>query len=138
MDHDTARKEIVEANARLGELDEKRQALVAWIAGLEGWLKLHPDKGDQLRLPMAASTRSSVPKGEVSFRSAILSALQGAHGEPLHVNEILARARAAGADTESKTPDRMVELVLYNLKRRDKKPVEKVAPRTWRWMQSAK
>lgn len=137
MDAATARKEILEANQQLAMIDERRQSLLAWVAGLEGWMKLHPNDSKQLSLPIKTN-RPSKPKGAVSFRGAIIGVLQGARGEPLHSKEILARARAAGADTRSKTPERMVELVMYNLANRDGKPVEKVAARTWRWSENGR
>lgn len=77
--------------------------------------------------------RPSRTKGTIGMVTAVLNVLKEAKGEPMHVREILPRALAMGAITESKDPANVVDLVAFNL-RRDGKPVEKVAAKTWRFI----
>ena len=138
MDEQTLRDRLTEARGELARLDTEREATVEYMRAMERLLKL---KGPgQLRLGItlppppgsAKLIRVVSGKGAPSMRSTVLKSLREAHGEPLHAKEILARAQAQGASTNSKDPEAVVDLMGYSLKRSHPE-VEKVAGRTWRW-----
>ena len=105
--------------------------------GLESLLRLglYPTAGGPaMRLfDLPANGSSNVPKGKVSLRSTVLQVIRDARGQSLHTAEIYKRARAAGASTEAKNPPAIIDLVSYSLKKSGQ-PIEKSAPRTWRWV----
>lgn len=136
MDPTTARKELQKAHQEREEAEQRLSSLTAWIDGLEAFLRLNANdtKQSQLTLPIKSpATRSSRPVGRVSLRSAVADVVRSSGGRPIHTSEILARARSMGADTTGSRPERVVDLVLYNLKTRNGAPLERVAPMTWRW-----
>lgn len=140
MDQDAVRSQLREVQEALKRNDEERDILVSLIHGLEGWLRLH-GTAPVVTLPLptmvvpteATGRRSSRVKGTISLRQAVQDVLKEAQGAPLHVKEILRRAQERGAVTESRDPQSVIDFVTYGLKTRDGAPVEKVAPRTWRW-----
>lgn len=82
----------------------------------------------------ALPTRPS-RKGSVSMRQAALVTLYES-GTALHVEQVLKKAQTMGAVSEAADPIEAVDLLLYKLKKRGV-PVEKTAPRTWRWIPGA-
>ncbi len=77
---------------------------------------------------------SGKPIGDRSLRSSVLPILQDAGGSPLTTTDILERARAMGADSAAKEPTKVVDLILYTLKKRKGAPIQRVGPQTWRWV----
>jgi len=129
MEEKTVRGHLDEVREALKKNEEEREALLEILRGYEGWLRLRGSNGQlklaEAKVPLAAR------KGVVSFRSAVLAVLREAHGEPLHSKEILQRALSMGATTTAKSPQAITDLMCYSLK--EVHPIEKVAPRTWRW-----
>ncbi len=39
-----------------------------------------------------------------------------------------------GADSAAKEPTKVVDLILYTLKKRKGAPIQRVGPQTWRWV----
>lgn len=76
---------------------------------------------------------SNTPKGQISVRRAIVAALREAGGRPMHAREIGSRIRELGAVTEARDPDHIIDLSASTMCKRDGSPLEKVAPKTWRW-----
>jgi hypothetical protein len=133
MDAKMAREQLRELNDQIKALDDEREVLLSLINGYNGWLRLH---GESPPEPRKAVQRSNVPAGDVSLRSAVLTVLKQAHGSPVHVREILARITTMGAVTRAKSPEKVIDLVAYNLKTRKGEPLERVSPRSWRYVGS--
>lgn len=139
MDAPMAREQLRELNEALKKVDEEREVLLSLVRGYEGWLRLHGNKGDTATAPLpvpaprAKAKRSTATLGTISLRKAVLQVIREAHGSPVHIKEISARAQALGATTTAKDPFRIVDLVAYNLKTRSDQPLERVSPRSWRW-----
>lgn len=143
MDATMARQQLRELNESLAKVDEEREVLLSLIKGYEGWLRLHGRKATDetppslVAVPRPRQRPPTAPprtlKGSISLRKAVLQVLREAHGEPVRVGEILARATAMGAITNAKSPDKIIDLVAYNLKTRSDQPIERVSPRSWRW-----
>lgn len=139
MDEKKARRQLQDVKVALNKLDEEREFLVSLIHGYEGWLRLHGSSNGAATLtvrPRAArqsGAARTAPKGSVSLRQAVLQIVREAQGSPVHIREILARALAMGAATNAQHPERIVDLVAYNLKSRSNQPLERVSPRSWRW-----
>lgn len=137
MDEKNARRQIQELNAALKALDEDRDVFISLIRGYEGWLRLHGSDASPARatVPKQPAKRrpSRALKGTISLRKAVLQVIREAHGSPVHLKEIRARALGMGASTDAKDPDRIMDLVAYNLKSRSGQPLERVSPRSWRW-----
>ena len=130
MEEKTVREHLAEVREALKKNEEEREFLLSVLRGYEGWLRLRGSNGRQLEF-VESKAGPSAPKGTVSFRSAVLTVVREAHGEPLHSKEILRRARAMGATTTAKQPEAITDLMCYSLKKNY--PLEKVAGRTWRW-----
>jgi len=145
VDATKARQQLREWNEQLSRLDEEREVLLSLVRGFEGWLRLHGDVA--LHAPVKAAPsierprtrRRTAPrpatslKGSISLRKAVLQVLREAHGEPVHVREILARIEALGAVTEAKNPLKIIDLIASGAKTRNHEPIERVSPRSWRW-----
>ncbi len=132
MDRATVRKQLDEVRTALKRNEDEHRVLVSLLQGYEGWLRLNPEtEVQQLALVPEGPTR----KGSMSFRSAVLRVLQEARGEPLNVREVLVRATTLGAITGAKNPLGAVDLMAYSLAKNH--PVEKVGPRTWRFIEPA-
>ena len=131
MDEGAIRKTLEELTGELDQLEARRQAILTAQKGLEALLGLRskPEMQTELQLPTPNPTKQ---KGTRSLRSAVKQVIQDARGSPLHSKEILKRARAMGASTAAKDPVAIIDLVMSSL-RRDGGPVERTAPRTWRW-----
>lgn len=139
MDEKAARALLEEAKTKLVSIEEQREVWLAAVQMAEGWLRVYGSAEKptvQSSLPGLAKRsrgRRSSQKGDVSLRSAILQVLKDARGAQLHSKEILNRVRGLGADTKAKDPVGIIDLVAINLKTRSDTPIERVAPRTWRW-----
>ena len=142
MDAEIVKKHLAEVNEQLGQLEEERDVLVSLVRGYEGWLRLHghsngskPVEAVPIPLPIKKLRKARTAiQGTISMRSAVQTVLQRAHGEPIHSREILSRARALGAETTSKNPEGVIDLICYTLKQRKKVPLERIGPMTWRWV----
>lgn len=134
MDAKMAREQLRELNEQIKNLDDEREVLLSLVNGYNGWLRLHGEQPPER--PRKLAPRSNVPAGDVSLRSAVLTVLKEAHGSPVHVREILARITALGAVTNAKSPEKVLDLVAYNLKTRKGEPLERVSPRSWRYVGS--
>ena len=125
MDEETIRTQLREAQASLERNTEEREAILAMVKACEGWLRTFAKR--TLPLPFASEPApqpsqprpraSNEPRGEISMRSAVLKVIREAHGEPLHVREILHRARALGAETAGKNPEAIVDLIALTFRR---------------------
>jgi hypothetical protein len=136
MKESDIRSQLEEVRTALKANEDEHEVLVSLLKGYEGWLRLRGDKNgaSQLQMTVVAEIppKKGKLKGTVSFRSAVLKAVQDARGEPLHVREILSRARAQGAITAAKDPEGITDLMCYSLKDHGE-PLKKVAGRTWAW-----
>ena len=136
MDEQAVRLHLSEIQQRLRDIDEERDVLLNLLKGYEGWLRLRGSKnGSQLSLHgelTARVVRSTKPKGKVSLRGSVLKVIKEARGEGVHSSEIWRRVQALGANTAAKDPHAIIDLTAYSLKSGGH-PVEKAAPRTWRW-----
>ncbi|MGA3056920.1 MAG: hypothetical protein ABSE70_02610 [Candidatus Limnocylindrales bacterium] len=137
MDDQKLQERLHEAQIELRLLDKEREALVDWIRAVERLVALRTggkkpatvtEPPMQLRMPAG-------PKAP-SMRGTVLRVLQEAHGEPLSAREILRRAQALGANTESKDPEATVDLMGYSL-RNTHPEMEKIPGRgrIWRWVE---
>jgi hypothetical protein len=136
MDAKMAREQLRELHDALGKLDEERDVYLSLINGYEGFLRLHGEGRSPLPPASKVAPRESgshTPQGKLSLRQAVLQVLTEAHPHPVHVKEILARVTAMGAVTNAKSPEKVIDLVAYNLKTRSGKPIERVSPRSWRY-----
>ena len=134
MDADTIRGELDQVKAHLESNEEEKIVLLDLLHGYEGWLRLYGKKNGsgQVELPLAAP-RSTAPKGEVSMRGTIKEILRESRGEPLHSKEIWRRAQERGVKSSGKNPVGLIDLTAYTLMKTQ--PIERTAPRTWRWME---
>lgn len=144
MDEPTVRRQLAEVQAALDGIEQEREVLLSLARGYEGWLRLHGLNGQKPAKPsLQASAKRRITKGsvgraveqvvgELSYRRAVLDVLKEARGEPLHVKEILNRARAKGANTKAKDPVGITDLLLYSSEKQGQ-PVRKSGPRTWKW-----
>lgn len=133
MESQLIRQRLREAYADLEKIEERREALTSIVKGYESLLRLDgppdPDPPQQtLPLPTPGPA-----KGSVSFRAAVQQVLREARGQPLHVKEIYKRAQSLGAASAAKDPVRITDLMIYSLRSRNKLPIEKTAPATYRW-----
>ena len=137
MDAKNIRTQLEEVTDRLAVLDAERDVLLSLRTGLEGWLALQQNgktSNGQGTLDLTEPHRpTGKPVGSTSLRGVIIPILQAAGGQPLTTKEILVRARSRGADSAAKDPEGVVDLILYTLKKRNGKPVERVGPQKWRW-----
>ena len=131
MDEESARKMLDEFKGQLAKNEEEREALIALVKGLEGWLRIHATITQQTLFE--GSLPAGKPKGTVSLRRAVVEVLKEARGEPLHVKEIFRRVSAKGARTGAKSPLGAIDLTCYSILKYHPKALEKVRPRTWRW-----
>jgi len=132
MEEKTVRDHLAEVREALKRNEEEREVLLALLRGYEGWLRLRGSNGATQLILAEPKAAPAVPKGAVSFRSAVLTVLREAHGEPLHSREILKRVLSMGATTTAKQPQAITDLMCYSL--RDAYPIKKVGPRTWAWI----
>lgn len=135
MEEKTIRATLNSLTDEIRQLDERREKLMTARSGLEALLSLQATAGNGSTPPMfdMPTVRGKTkPKGIVSLRQAVIRTMKESKGKALHTSEILRRANAIGATTEAKDPFGVTDLMLYSLKR-DGNPVEKTAPRTWRW-----
>jgi len=144
IEESTIRRQLDEFRQRLTELDEERDAVQGIVTGYETLLRkmARPSKPKPVAEskpagPSKTSTHKDAPKkntgivGTMSMRAAVAEVMRAAT-EPLHTQEVLARARAKGADTTSKDPGSVVDLVLLDLSTKGR--VRKVRPRTYQWI----
>lgn len=141
MDTNTVRRSLTEVEQRLARIEAEREVLLSLRKGYTGWLQLYDDSQTaQPPLMPQDSAPTTIGKnhmrGSISARSAILAVLREAPGVALHSTEIWERAELMGARTDAATPKDVVDLNLYGLRKRY--PIEKVAPRTFRWKNGAK
>ena len=140
MDVTVVRQHLKEVKTELRANEEQHEWLLNLVTGYEGWLKSQGYSAEdipalQLGMPTAPEERmrhSNRPKGEISMRKALLRVLKDARGSSLHAKEILHRAQVLGAITTGKNPVGLVDLNLHSM---GAEGVEKVAPRTWRWVE---
>ena len=134
MDEPTIRRQFSEFKNRLARIHDEQQALQDIVKGYETLLRAmaEPDYQSSGPLDFPAPPGAPLNKPIVSMRSAVARILQDAAGSPVHSREILERAQAMGASTTAKQPVSVVDLIVLGLL--NKKKVEKVAPRTWRWI----
>jgi hypothetical protein len=135
MDDQRLRERLHEAQIELNRLDKEREVVLAWIADIEKLVTLRTGGKKQTAsvAPPGQLRMGAVAKGP-SMRGTVLRVLREANGEPLHTREILARAERMGASTESKDPEAVIDLMGYSL-RKSHEEVQKVAGRTWRWVE---
>lgn len=135
IDENTIRSQLADFKSRLAQLDGERQALADIVKGYESLLRAMagPDYRSAAlpSFPAAATVRNS---SVLSMRSAVARVLREATG-PLHSKEILAKAQEMGASTTAKEPVAVVDLIVLGFSRKGR--VEKVKPRTWRWISEA-
>ena len=133
MDRDTMRKQMEGIRDELNRLDEERTALDALIRDYEAWFRARPENGakPQRQPAQGVSGRGGKPKGSVSFRKGEIMVLQQARGEPLVDEEIWRRMQDVGVKSDSKNP-----LGFVNLTAKGLDDVERVSPKTWRWVGS--
>ncbi len=140
MEEKAVREQLEAARKDLRRVDEERDVLISMIRGCEGWLRLHGVKPmepvAQPALPMKAPNGSDGATA-ISLRSALLQVLKDAHGEALHVREMVPRALRLGASTNAKSPVTVADFMLDLLKKNKGEPIEKIAPRTWRYVGNA-
>lgn len=139
----TVREHLLEALAdadRLLAQDLRpltRESLEAFRQDIKDTLALEGAKrngtGPAPMIRIAAAPQPRI-KGSVSMTQAVKEVLQEAHGEPMHVVDILAKAQAKGAITESSDPANSTDILLSKFRKRDHLPVERTAPRTWKWV----
>lgn len=137
LDESTLRRQLAEVENRLAHIDDERQALQDLSKAYRALLKAmsapdgasaEPPTFPQLTLPR----KSSTVVGKVSMRSAVARVLQEAGNRPMHSRDVYTAAQRLGAETTSKDPSSVVDLVIFDLNKRGK--VERVGPRTWRWI----
>lgn len=133
MDAKTIRDQLEVVKANLQRNEDEKNVLLDLLRGYEGWLRLYGETNGaaQVALPLAKRVMDTTTKGTISMRSAIKKVLQDARGMPLHSKEIWRRAQEMGAKTDGQSPLGLVDLSAFSLSKTE--PVEKVAPRTWRW-----
>lgn len=130
---------LAKVSDELQRVEARKDTLLAARKGLEALLDLvsSTDAVSQwqplFHLPADPSRRPNQPKGTTSLRGAVLRVVKEAGGEPLHAMDIYRRAAMLGAATSSPNPIAIVDLMMYSL-RKSAVPVEKVRPRTWRWI----
>ena len=141
MDKNTAKGELAAVMDRLAVIDRERDALLKWRDGLQSWLDLQGTASGkapiavQAALPLDEARKpTGKPVGTASLRSTALAIVREAGGRPLTTREILDRAQARGADSAAKDPENVVDLILYTLRKRQHAPLDRPAPRTWRWV----
>lgn len=135
LDEDLVRQHLASVRAELARLDQEREAYLNLIKGDEAILRLRgstPDLQLHLSVVETKSTSAEPANGAISFRGAMKRVLQEARGEPLHSKEILRRVLEMGATTNAQDPQAVTDLMGYSLKKSGY--VEKIAPRTWRWI----
>jgi hypothetical protein len=133
MNEEMIREVLDGIKRELDNIEERQKALRAAHDGLESLLRLGiPFKGGGLPLFSLPPNGSNEPKGRVSYRSTVLRVIKEARGQPLHTAEIHRRARQLGASTAAKDPTAITDLLGYSLLKSGQ-PIEKCAPRTWRW-----
>jgi hypothetical protein len=146
MDESSVRENLSQLRNELARFDDERNVLVNLIRNYETWLRLRgKDVGGGppivIRAPTIDATatvtmptlrtKDAPAEGGPSFRGSVLKVLRDAHGEPLHAKEILRRVEAAGATSAAKNPLSVVALAIRSLSKNQ--PIQKAAPRTWRW-----
>lgn len=132
MDEGTIRNTLDELRSELEQIDARRERVLEAYKGLEALLALQSGGANPSLFTMPSTNSDTKPKGKRSMRGAVMQVVKDAHGQPLHSKEILNRARALGANTSSKDPTAIIDLLMYAYKK-DGYAVEKSAPRTWRW-----
>lgn len=137
LDDKTIRHQLAEIENRLAQMDDERLALQDIAKGFRALLKATsaPDQPSSEhpafpQLPLPKKTSTIV--GSVSMRSAVARVLQQAGARPMHSRDVYAGAQRLGAATTAKDPTSVVDLVIFDLHK--KGLVEKVGPRTWRWI----
>lgn len=140
MDEMTVRAQLAEVQDELKRNEEEHKVLASLLQGYEGWLRLRglgkaPRSLVQTAkppvVPAVKPKRKGRPGGTISFKDAVLTVLKEARGEPLHSRELIFRARGLGAITRARRPAGVVDVTMRALAN---EPIEKVAPRTWRWV----
>lgn len=114
----------------LARIDTEREVLLQMIRANERWLALQMNDQSTMTLPLngdaAAAEKSGPP-----LMLAIMHILYSSQ-VPLHTKAIWERAQEMNAVTKADSPLAAVDVTLYNLSK--KKLVEKVSPRTYRWV----
>ena len=134
MNENTVRQQLDEVKKEFERNEEEKEVLLTLLKGYEGWLRLHgASNGRASTIQLAASPekrRGGRPKGVIGFQKGEEQVLREARGEPLHAEEIWIRMQKLGVKSDAKNPLGLVTLTAKRL------PVEKVAPRTFRWAEA--
>lgn len=131
------RDQLAEVKGALGKLDDERNALLAIEQSLLNWLDLHSVPNTQLPLekPPIEPTEKPKPRfailGTMKLEDAIIRALHNRAGERMNSQAILDTAKAMGVKTNSKDPIKVIEWVLYDIVKKQKAPIRKIAPHTY-------
>ena len=130
MNRDAMQKQMEDVRSELNQLDLQREALETILRGYEAWFRANPENGSRPHRQFVLVTGRGGPmKGTISFRKAEVQVLQEARGESVQDVEIWRRMQVLGAKSDAKNPLGFVNLVARGLEK-----VEKVAAKTWRWV----
>lgn len=133
LDEKTARKMLDEVKESLEKNEAEHEVLAALLKGLEGWLRLNmtgSDPAPAQKQLIVAATNGAI--GTISFRKAVLEVIKSARGEPIHVKEILHRAKQMGAVTNAKNPEGITDLHCHSWA--ESGDIKRTNPRTYKWM----
>lgn len=148
LDERAVRRQLDEVSSALSKIEDERAALQAIKDSYIKWLDLHAGQNSQLPLevvPPSATAPNGKTKqkptftklGTVSLERAIIGALQNRSGTPMTSDEILTTAQNMGAKTNAGQPIRVVEWILYEIERKKKAPIKKLAPHRYVYESSA-
>lgn len=126
------REALEELRAELARMDDRRSVLQSLVRNYETLLRIEGKEIVRPGLsPLPVEPPKPTPTDAPSFRGSVLKVLRDAQGEPLQVKELYRRVHELGATTTSKHPLSVVALNIISLS--ESHPIEKTAPRTWRW-----
>lgn len=132
MDVDATRSQLSWAYDRMRHVDEEREALAALIQGLESWLNFITKGVPEEEVPDAPLFDADESE-QMTIRDAIREVLRQAQGAPISSQEIALRIRKMRVRMKAENPVATVDAAAHQLMRRGE-PVERVGPRTWRWI----
>ena len=139
MDNETIRQQLAAYQGELVRLDHERQMILKIIEGIQALAALNQQRAQitqpSLPFPPESSPQpisSGRPKGTIALRQAVFRVIREGRGRPIPIREILARAQAMGAVSESKNPLRVVDSLAYNWQKAGE-PVVRVSPSSWKW-----
>lgn len=130
MDDLSIRQQIALIKKEIAAVENRRNTLVALLDHYEDLLR---QLGLVIDIPLVPLPRSAIPKGEISFRQAVILALRNEPNEDLTTHHIWHRTKQLGAITGAKDPERVIDALCYSLKK-ENYPIEKVGPMTWQWL----